>query len=165
MDDAIATERLDLAPLRPEDADEMVAVLADPGLHVFTGGEPPTLDELRGRYERQSAGRSADGTETWHNWTLRLRPGGEAMGFVQATITGAGEERVADIAWVVGAAWQGHGYASEAARALVAWLEASEFGTITAHIHPDHAASKLVARAAGLAPTDELEDGERVWRR
>src|SRR4029453_3764196 len=46
----IVTERLLLVPLRPEDADEMVDVLADPGLHQFIGGHPATLEELRARH-------------------------------------------------------------------------------------------------------------------
>src|SRR4029450_1580156 len=46
-----ATERLLLVPLRPEDADEMVDVLADPRLHQFIGGPPATLEEPRGRYD------------------------------------------------------------------------------------------------------------------
>lgn len=36
--------------------------------------------------------------------------------------------------------------------------------TVTAHIHPAHLASAAVARAAGLAPTDEWQDGEIRWR-
>lgn len=43
----IETDRLVLTPLREDDADEMVKVLASPDLYVFTGGEPPTLDDLR----------------------------------------------------------------------------------------------------------------------
>jgi RimJ/RimL family protein N-acetyltransferase len=160
-----AAARLDLVPLRPEDADEMVDVLADPALYAFIGGEPPGLEGLRARYERQVVGRSADGTETWRNWIVRLRPGGEAIGYVQATITGAGKGRTADIAWVIGVPWQGRGYATEAARALVAALAADGVHTLSAHVHPDHAASSAVARAARLEPTDEIEDGERVWRR
>jgi hypothetical protein len=46
----IVTERLLLVLLRPEDADEMVDVLADPGLHQFIGGHPATLEELRARH-------------------------------------------------------------------------------------------------------------------
>lgn len=161
----IVTARLELVPLRPEDADEMVGVLADPRLYEHTGGEPPGLDELRRRYEDQAVGHSPDGAETWLNWIVRLRPGGVAIGFVQATVIGAGEGRVADVAWVVGVPWQGHGYAGEGARALVAWLGAAGVGAVTAHVHPDHPASSAVARSAGLEPTDEMEEGERVWRR
>ena len=71
----------------------------------------------------------------------------------------------AEVAWVIGVPWQGRGYATEAAQALVAWLEGVGVTTITAHIHPDHEASAVVASRAGLSPTTELEDGERVWRR
>jgi len=142
----------------------MVDVLADRRLYEHTGGEPPGLDELRQRYERQAVRHSPDGTETWLNWIVRLRPGSEAIGFVQATVTRAGEDRAADVAWVIGARWQGRGYAREAARALVAWLGSAGIGALTAHVHPDHAASAAVARSVGLEPTDVIEDGERVWR-
>ncbi|MFD6167413.1 hypothetical protein [Streptomyces coeruleorubidus] len=36
--------------------------------------------------------------------------------------------------------------------------------TITAHIHLDHLASAAVAAAAGLAATEEEQDGEVRWR-
>jgi RimJ/RimL family protein N-acetyltransferase len=51
----IVTERLLLVPLRPEDTDEMVDVLADPRRHQFIGGHPATLEELRARYARLTA--------------------------------------------------------------------------------------------------------------
>ena len=55
----IGTERLLLTPLRPEDADEMAGVLADPELHRFIGGRPATVEELRTRYaaRRRAGGR------------------------------------------------------------------------------------------------------------
>ena len=140
----------------------MVTVLGDERLYTFTGGRPPTLAELRARYARLVVGRSADGMEQWRNWILRLRDG-RAVGTVQATITAAGRE--AEVAWVIGMAWQGQGLASEAAGGLVGWLEAGGVRTITAHVHPDHHASAEVAAHAGLAATQEVHDGERVWRR
>jgi RimJ/RimL family protein N-acetyltransferase len=48
---------------------------------------------------------------------------------------------------------------------MVEWLEARGVVTITAHVHPDHAASERVAVRVGLVPTDVVEDEERVWRR
>lgn len=163
----LATPRLRLDPLRVEDAEAMTAVLADPALYRFTGGEPPSVDGLRQRYAAQVAGASPDGTERWHNWIVRLAPGGgvdagpgPAIGFVQATVVDGGR---ADVAWVIGVPWQGQGYAAEAATALVAWLLGTGVTGITAHVHPDHEASGRVAAHAGLAPTDEIEEGERVW--
>jgi RimJ/RimL family protein N-acetyltransferase/predicted N-acetyltransferase YhbS len=159
----LTTARLELAPLEPADADEMVGVLGDKRLYSFIGGRPPSLPELRSRYERLAACRSANGTEEWHNWIIRLRADRQPIGHAQATITAAGS--AADVAWVVGSRWQGKGFASEAARAIVDWLEALGVDTITAHVHPHHHASAAVAANAGLVATGEVENGEQVWRR
>ena len=161
--DWMSSARHRLVPLTVADADEMVGVLSGAALYAFTGGAPPGLDELRARYAWQVAGRSPDGREEWRNWVLRLGPGGQAVGYVQATITG--EEQCAEIAWVIGLEWQGRGYATEAARELVAWLDSRGVRVIRAHIHPGHAASAAVARRAGLAPTGLMEDGEQLWLR
>ena len=72
--------------------------------------------------------------------------------------------RAAEIAWVVGAAWQGRGIGGEAARGLVGWLRQLPVRTITAYIHPDHHASAGVARTAGLAPAAHRRDGEVRWQ-
>ncbi len=162
MAETLTTLRLDLFPLRPDDADEMVAVLADPRLYEFTGGRPPSSAELRERYERQTVGRSPDGTEVWLNWIVRRRPQGDAIGFVQATI--AVDGRSADVAWLIGTPWQGQGHGAEAAREMVDWLQVAGTSVITAHIHPDHLASAAVAARCGLEPTDRIEDGEVVWQ-
>jgi len=162
MDENLATPRLDLIPLQPEDADEMVDVLADARLYAFTGGRPPSRDELRARYEHQFVGHSAEGAEEWHNWIVRRRPEGEAIGYMQATTTDSGGS--ADIAWLIGVPWQGRGFAAEAARGLVDWLERAGVSVITAHVHPDHHASSAVAARGGLEPTDRIDDGERVWQ-
>ncbi|MFJ1600675.1 GNAT family N-acetyltransferase [Streptomyces sp. NPDC088261] len=178
----IETERLTLVPLRVEHAREMAVVLSDPALHGFIGGTPETEAELRVRYTRMVGG-SPDPEVSWCNWVLGLRTegvedggkwrGGEGTlaGTVQATVTSAGpgstpgQGAVAEIAWVVGTPWQGHGLASEAARGLVRWLEARGVGTVIAHIHPEHGASAAVARACGLTPTDRWHDGEVRWQR
>jgi len=67
--------RLDLEPLRVEHAREMAALLDDPGLHAFIGGQPASLRELQERYRRQVTGSSPDGLQRWLNWVLRRREG------------------------------------------------------------------------------------------
>jgi RimJ/RimL family protein N-acetyltransferase len=158
----IETDRLELVPLTRADAAEMVGVLADVSLYAVIGGAPPTLGELEDRYSRWADGSPRAGEE-WHNWVVRLRDGGAAIGHVQATVTDGGRE--ADVAWVIGTPWQGRGYAGEAARAMIAWLEGVGVSVITAHVEAGHEASARVARAVGLSPTEDLEDGEVVWRR
>ncbi|MEU6929537.1 GNAT family N-acetyltransferase [Streptomyces sp. NPDC046374] len=154
----LRTARLDLEPLRLGHAPEMAEALADPALHAFIGGAPLSEPELRARYARMLAGPTEPGT-AWCNWVLRLRETGAAVGTVQATVTG----EAAEIAWVAGTAWQGQGLSKEAAGALADWLRSLGTSVILAHVHPDHHASAAVAAAAGLAPTESFEDGERRW--
>lgn len=165
-DPTITTERLVLHPLRVDDAEEMVTVLADPALHTFTGGQPATIDELRRRFAGWVEGSGSD-EEQWRNWIVRLAGDATAIGTVQATVVTRqpGERRsTAYVAWTIGTPWQGNGYAGEAARGLVRWLAGHGVDEIAAHVHPDHAASAGVATRAGLHPTDEIADGEVVWR-
>jgi RimJ/RimL family protein N-acetyltransferase len=150
------TARLAMLPLRVEYAGEMAKVLADPNLYTFIGGEPPTLEGLENRYRRQLAGPGRD-DEHWLNWVLQYDD--QLIGYVQATVTGS----TAEIAWVIGTGWQGRGYAKEAALGLVTWLDEQGVERIIAHVHPDHAASAAVTKAAGLSRTDQLDDGEYLW--
>ncbi|MFF1409633.1 GNAT family N-acetyltransferase [Streptomyces sp. NPDC058289] len=154
----ISTRRLTLLPLRVEHAEEMAAVLSDPDLYAFIGGEPPTVAALRARYERLAAG-SPDPGVCWRNWVIRLDEEDCLTGTVQATVTGD----VAEIAWVVGTPWQRRGIAHEATSAMKGWLFLSKVRTVVAHIHPDHAASAAVAEGVGLEPTDRWQDGEVRW--
>jgi RimJ/RimL family protein N-acetyltransferase len=133
--------------------------LDDDRLHAFTGGRPATDEELRGTFLRQVAGHSPDGSQTWFNWVLRRRDIGEAIGTVQATVTGTD----AELAWVVAVPNQGSGYAREAALAVRDRLRDAGISRFSAFIHPDHAASAGVARALGLGPTGTVVNGEIRW--
>ncbi|MGV8885504.1 MAG: GNAT family N-acetyltransferase [Microbacteriaceae bacterium] len=157
------TERLLLQPLTVDHAPEMITVLADPALYGFIGGEPPTIEELARRYAAQSVGQSSDGSEWWLNWVIRHKSSGALIGFVQATVEGTPEELGADIAWVVAPAAQGQGIATEAARATIQWLRERGVDSLGAFIHPQHRASKAVAKNLGLEPTSTIEDGEIRW--
>lgn len=160
----LSTDRMDLEPLRVGHAEEMAPLLDDPGLHAFIGGAPASLAELRDRYARMAVGRSPDGVQRWLNWVLRLRDTGRPVGTVQATVTESDGVRTAEVAWVVAAPYQRRGYATEAARVMVAWLRSQGVDVVIAHVHPQHAASQALARAVGLAETDTVVDGETRWR-
>jgi RimJ/RimL family protein N-acetyltransferase len=156
--------RLRLAALREADAEEMAIVLGDPLLHEFIGGSPLGALELRAQYRRWEIG-SGHPDEVWLNWVVRLRQTGEAVGFVQATVTRQpGGRLAAEVAWVIGVPWQNRGYAAEAATALVSWLTAADVADVTACIHPEHRASQRVAERVGFVPTTATVKGERVWR-
>jgi RimJ/RimL family protein N-acetyltransferase len=156
----IESPRLRLVPLTRADASELFPVLDDPRLHRYTGGRPLDEQALTKRFSRLERGTSGDGGEIWANWVVRLREAGTAIGFVQASI---GAER-AKVAWVIGQAWQGSGYASEAARAMTAWLRGAGVTSVRAHIHPENEASARVAASAGLRSTHSLDaGGELIW--
>ncbi|MEU6842343.1 GNAT family N-acetyltransferase [Streptomyces sp. NPDC046716] len=160
LPEPIRTPRLTLLPLALPHADEMAEVLADPALYTFTGGGPPSLGELRTRYARQVAG-SPDPDTDWLNWVLHVGTSGRLAGYVQATVT---DGRTADVAWVVGTAWQGRGFAREAASGMAGWLAARGVAELVAHVHPLHHASAMVARDLGLTACGEDDEGETVWR-
>ena len=160
---ALRTGRLLLVPLVAADADEMAVVLANEEMHHFTGGHPLAATELRERYHHLAVGHSADGSERWCNWIVRLASDGQAVGTLQATITDGGGSAV--VAWEIGVPWQQRGFASEAATAVVGWLIDVGIVSVSAHVHADHVASARVAAHVGLAPTPDTVDGEVVWRR
>ena len=153
---SLVTGRLRLDPLKVEDAEDLLVVFADEAMYRFTGGSVPSLAMLREQFVRQT-GPAPEGTR-WLNWVVRAD--GVAVGIVQATVRG----RVAEVAWQVGVPWQGNGYASEAATAMIDWLVRDGATEVRANIHPDHASSQRVAFAAGLQLSDEWAGSEQVWR-
>jgi RimJ/RimL family protein N-acetyltransferase len=167
-DERILTARLELQPVVEADAEALAEVFLDERMYRFTGGRPGTLEDLRAAFARIAAQRANNpGGTAQRNWTVRHRADRQAVGMLQAVIADGG--RSAEIAWAVGVPWQGQGIASEAAHAVVTWLEAHGVHTITAHINPDHHASVRVATRVGLHPTGELREqggiGEQLWRR
>lgn len=181
--ETIRTRRLVLEPLAAHHADEMAPVLDDRRLHRYIGGEPLTPDELRARYARLAAGPAPFHQEYWLNWIVRRVRDGQAIGYVQATVapappgftvtpasagstvTPGPPRRVASVAWVIGMPYQGFGFATEAARALLDWLLAHGVRDVVATVHPDNRPSAAVAARLGLRATGETTgDGETVWR-
>jgi len=159
----LETERLLLDPMVERDSHALFALLTDPEIHVFTGGcPPPSFDHVRAKIRRRESRRSPEGDELWLNWTLRLKADRSVVGYVQAGVT----HGRADLAWVVGVPFQRRGYASEASRRVLRWLRDDlDVHEVRANIHPEHVASRRVARNIGLLKSGERTDeGEEVWR-
>ena len=158
----LRTHRLSLTPLTVDDAAAMSEVLADPSMHRYTFDVAPSVEELRRRYRAQEAGPPAPSTNVWGNWAVRL-PDGAAIGFVQATVDP--QASTATLAWVIGTAHQGAGYATEAMRILVSALRRAGVRRLTAFVHPRNDASRRVAQKLGLAmPAPHRPfDGEDEW--
>ncbi len=160
----LETVRVSLEPLRVAHAEEMAALLDDERLHAFIGGAPRTLEELRDRYHEQVRGWSVSASDRWLNWVVRERASGAAIGGMQATLRVSAGDVVAELAWIVGTAFQGRGYAREAAAAMIAWLREEGADRLFADIDPGHEASQRVARSLALTRSGEPgEEGSERW--
>jgi len=133
-------ERIILVPQGEEHAGEMFDVLNDSSLHQFTGGTPPeSVHALRKRFARLATRMSPDQSEMWLNWVIITDETRHYIGYVQATVS----EMVADIAWVIGRAYQGKGYGTEAAGLMMAALQAAGIKKLMANLEQIHSLEKL----------------------
>lgn len=110
-----------LEPLVAGHADELIGPLADPALWAYADTPvPDSLEGLRARYRRLERRASPDGREWWLNWAVRA--GADAIGFVEASVR-VDATRIA-IAYALGRAWWGRGYATDATRTMLSFLAA-----------------------------------------
>ncbi len=114
----VRSARLTLEPQVAAHADAMFRVLSDPAIYEFENAPPASLEWLRERFARLESRRSADGTQLWLNWVVRL-PTFELAGYVQATVMAGGR---ASIAYELSSAHWGRGLASEAVEAMIGEL-------------------------------------------
>lgn len=76
---------LRLEPQVAAHAAAMFEVLSDPAIYEFENRPPASREWLEDRYRRLETRRSADGSEQWLNWVVRLADG-RLAGYVQATV-------------------------------------------------------------------------------
>jgi ribosomal-protein-alanine N-acetyltransferase len=114
----IQTPGFRLEPQTAAHAPAMFDVLADPALYVYENAPPPSPAWLMQRFRRLESRRSADDTEHWLNWVIRV-PSGALVGYVQGTVHPDGE---AAVAYVLGSAHWGRGLGRAAVRAMLCEL-------------------------------------------
>jgi RimJ/RimL family protein N-acetyltransferase len=123
--EALETADLVLEPLTVAHAEAMFPILSDPILYRYLDyGPPPSVNHVRGVYEQLQKRASPDGHETWLNWVICLR-GTLPIGYVQATLVPTNS---AWVAYFLGSAYWGHGYAYAATETMLRHL-AEIFGS------------------------------------
>ena len=153
----IETARLRLRGYRPEDFADCAAMWADPVVTRFIGGKPLSEEDAWGRTLR------GVGHWAWMGfgyWVMEEKETGRfagEMGFcdwkreIKPSLQG-----VPELGWVLATRVHGKGYATEAARAAIAWGEVNtessqpELGKMVCIIHPEHAKSIRVAEKCGF---------------
>ncbi len=145
----VVASRCTLEPQVEAHAAEMFRVLADPAIYEFEN-EPPVSEEwLASRYRRLESRRSADDTEQWLNWVVRVSDGRPA-GYVQATVRPSG---IALVAIELNSAHWRQGIGSSAMEAMLAELH-SEYAvhTCAAVLKARNFRSEALLRSLGFAP-------------
>ena len=151
----VETERLVLRDWREEDRTALDAIrcdpdmtrwLGDPGLR---GGETDIIPLLQERSRR-------DGHTMW---AMEHKADGKLVGWCGAKVGNDGPaEGHLELGWAVAPEWQGNGYATEAARAVLAWIAVNRPGSeVWATTTPGNARSRAVMKRLGMRACPELE--------
>lgn len=147
----LATERLVVRPWRHEEAERLLDIQGRLEVVRWLGTWPPTpmtsLDEAHERidgYHRRSLASDLG------FWAVEVRDTGEVAGSVLLlTLPGATEGEV-EIGWHLHPDSQGHGYAREAARAVLGHAWTVGLPEVWALTHLDNYPSQAVARSIGM---------------
>ncbi|MEU8435377.1 GNAT family N-acetyltransferase [Streptomyces sp. NPDC029216] len=145
----ITTDRLHLRPLTEHDADWWVRLHADEEVGRFVGSYT----------HAQAAARLHDIQQQWKErghglCAVELRDTGETIG--RCGLNWWKEFDETEIGWTFARTHWGHGYATEAARAVLAWgFGPLGLDQITAMIHHGNTASTAVAHRLGFTPLRE----------
>lgn len=143
---SIETARLALSPPTVKDADELALLAADRSLGLMTAAipKPFTLEDARA-FVLRAARKARPASMTF---SIRARETGELMGGLGWS---AGEHRVAEVGYWLGAAHRGQGIATEAARAAIeAVFDWTDAVAVTARCRVANPASRGVLERCGF---------------
>ena len=160
----LVTERLVLRRSLPEDGDTISAYRSDPEVHRYQGWERTDADTVR-KEIRDMSRRAPGQSGGWVQFTALDRESGSLVGDIGLS-PAEGEPGVIKIGYTIAPEFQGHGYATEAVKALVSYaFDALEADVVRAYASAENIPSTRVAEKAGMHLVERFErtDGEHVW--
>jgi RimJ/RimL family protein N-acetyltransferase len=155
----LRTERLLLRPMTEADVDDIHAYQSREDVCRYLPYEPRTRDEVAEKVAKFSLAVTLAAEGDY--WQLAIERAGRVMGDVYFTITSVANA-TAEIGWTLHPDHHGHGYMSEAARAVLGIA----FGEIRAHrvmaqLDPRNHASIALCRRLGMR--EEAYFVEDLW--
>ena len=123
----LPSERLELSPLRPEDAPALFAIRTDPSVAQFQGWSPTDHAEAEAFIARQASA-VFDTPDSWFQLAIRPLGGDSLLGDLGVYFFEEGSRQV-EIGFTLSPAEQGQGIATEAVRTLLDHL----FGALDKH--------------------------------
>jgi RimJ/RimL family protein N-acetyltransferase len=124
----LETERLVLRPYEESDAEAFHGIRSQPDVVRYLYEEPLTAEQAREKVTLLAGSRSLEAEGDWVSAAIVVRESGAYVGDV-AFHWASVRHRTGEVGFVLDPAHQGHGYATEAARAIVDW----GFGTFGLH--------------------------------
>ncbi|MFN8194654.1 MAG: GNAT family N-acetyltransferase [Nocardioidaceae bacterium] len=147
----LVTARLRLRPWRPDEAPRLLDILSRLEVVRWLGDQGPilmeTLGEAQDRVERYAAFTAA--RAPLGVWAVEVADTGVVAGTVLLAELPHGDGEV-EVAWFLHPDSWGHGYATEAAAALLDHAFAAGLPEIWALTHPGNDASQGVCRKLGM---------------
>ncbi|MGQ0720742.1 MAG: GNAT family N-acetyltransferase [Candidatus Eiseniibacteriota bacterium] len=153
----VHASRCTLEPQVAAHAREMFNVLSDPAIYEFEGRPPSSEASLAEGFARLENRRSADGTQHWLNWVIRV-PTGRLAGYVQATVLASG---VSLVAYELASRYWRQGLGSSAVAAMATELK-TVYGvhTLVAVLKARNYRSLALLRSLGFQAASEQEVAE-----
>lgn len=139
----IHTRRLIVRPFRPTDAGDLYEYLSDPQTYIYEPGEPITAN--------LAAVIAADMANSPDFWAVEVTATGKQIGQIYLKHVEPHELMTCELGYILNSAYQRHGYASEAAAAVVAHTFATRsMHRIYAHCNPKNSASWRLLERIGF---------------
>jgi RimJ/RimL family protein N-acetyltransferase len=168
----LETERLVLRKPQLEDANDLLEYVRDPEVMRWIGGETGDLAATVATIERWLARWDESGIGTFsvvHEGHVVGRVGFLIWDAQRWDISSyaAAAEPVTELGWTIARRHWGHGYATEAARALRPWAYEHGVESLISLINPANVRSIRVAEKLDAVPTDTVEVAGSpavIWR-
>jgi RimJ/RimL family protein N-acetyltransferase len=116
----LRTERLDLRPPLESDLDAFYEMRSDPEVARYLYDDPMTVERAREKLAVRIAGSELAAEDDWLATVVVERASGAVVGDLGLCWRSV-EHRTGEVGFVVHPAYQGRGYATEAARRLIDW--------------------------------------------
>ncbi|MBH0055010.1 GNAT family N-acetyltransferase [Salinibacterium sp. SWN139] len=158
----IHTERLTLRPFSMADSDRWFEIQSDPQVRAFTSWPERNREESRRHLKNRTHHVLLKQADDF--LALAVEHDGILIGDVSLHLRSVETvTRSAEISWILHPDSQGHGYAFEAARAMLELaFTRLEARVIFALVHPTNTASMALAQKLGFTPFDG-SDGEIIF--
>ena len=158
----LETERLVLRPFEDGDLNALYRMQSDAEVARWLYNDPRTLEETRAQLSRKIAGAQLTAEDDWLSAVVVERETGDVVGDM-ALHWVSEQHKTGEIGFILDPAYQGRGYATEAARAFLTFgFESMGFHRVIGRTEARNTASARVLEKLGMRLEAHLVENEWV---